>query len=435
MSVAAAIAVPAPPRWRWRVGGKVANAALAALIFLGAFVIDEPAPYELLLLPLIVIAAAFGLNLNRHFAPMVVLLLLYVAGGWLALTALPNPADGILYMGTTTLLAASAIFFAAVIAPAPEERLRVIGRAYIAGAAIAALLGLCGYFHLVPGAEIFTLYDRLRGPFKDPNVIGPFMVLPITLLFRDIVTDRLARSFGRLVVLLILLAAEFLTFSRAAWGMTIFAALLVTALAYGSEQRQTGRVRILAYSAVGILAAAILLVAVLSIPGVAKMFAQRAELVESYDAGSLGRFGRHALGFFLVQEHPLGIGPLAFSKIFGEDEHNMWLKGFTTYGWLGGFAYIALAVWTLAAALRLLVKQRPWQPFLQAAFAVFAGQILIHNVIDNDHWRHLFLLYGILWGIIAADRRYARDARREASHAKTTPVVDTVGWPPALPVR
>ena len=141
MSVAAAIAVPSPPRWRWRVGGKVANAALAALIFLGAFVIDEPAPYELLLLPLIVIAAAFGLNLNRHFAPMVVLLLLYVAGGWLALTALPNPADGILYMGTTTLLAASAIFFAAVIAPAPEERLRVIGRAYIAGAAIAALLG------------------------------------------------------------------------------------------------------------------------------------------------------------------------------------------------------------------------------------------------------------------------------------------------------
>jgi hypothetical protein len=412
LSVASAVSVGPRPRPSWRAGRTIGNLGLALLVFLGAFVIDEPAPYEVLLLPSIVIAISFGLTLNRHFAPMVALLLLYIAGGWLSLTALPEPTDGILYMATTTLLVASAIFFAAVIAPAPEERLRIIGKAYVAGAVVAALLGLAGYFHLFAGADIFTLYDRLRGPFKDPNVIGPFLVLPITLLFRAILADRLSRSLGRLVLLLILLAAEFLTFSRAAWGMTIFAALIVTALAYASEERAVGRARILAFAAIGVLAAATLLVAVLSIPGVSSMFEQRAELVESYDAGTLGRFGRHILGFFLVQAHPLGIGPLAFSKILGEDEHNMWLKGFTTYGWLGGFAYIALAVWTLAASLRLLVKPRPWQPFLQAAFAVYAGHLLIHNVIDNDHWRHLFLLYGILWGIIAAEKGYARDRRR-----------------------
>jgi hypothetical protein len=36
-------------------------------------------------------------------------------------------------------------------------------------------------------------------------------------------------------------------------------------------------------------------------------------------------------------------------------------------------------------------------------------------VIDNDHWRHLFLLYGILWGIIAAEKGFVRNVRREAS--------------------
>ncbi len=415
MSVASVGVVPAAPRLHWRAGRRVGDLALALLVFLGAFVIDEPAPYELLLLPLIVVAVTFGLRLNRDVAPMLALLLVYVAGGWLSLTQLPDPADGILYMATTTLLAASAIFFAATVAPAPEERLRLIGKAYIAGAAIAALLGLAGYFHLFAGAELFTLYDRLRGPFKDPNVIGPFMVLPITLVFRALLTDGLARSPGRVALLLLLLAAEFLTFSRAAWGMTVFAGLSVTILAYASEHRPAGRARILACAAIAIVAAAILVVAVLSVPGVAGMFEQRAELVESYDAGALGRFGRHALGFFLVQAHPLGIGPLAFSKLFGEDEHNMWLKGFTTYGWLGGFAYVVLVLWTLAASLRLLVKPRPWQPFLQATFVVYAGHVLVHNVIDNDHWRHLFLLYGILWGIIAADRGFVRDARRRTS--------------------
>jgi hypothetical protein len=65
----------------WRAGWRIGNLGLALLVFLGAFVIGEPAPYEILLLPSIIIAISFGLTLNRHFAPMVALLLLYVAGG------------------------------------------------------------------------------------------------------------------------------------------------------------------------------------------------------------------------------------------------------------------------------------------------------------------------------------------------------------------
>jgi len=35
-------------------------------------------------------------------------------------------------------------------------------------------------------------------------------------------------------------------------------------------------------------------------------------------------------------------------------------------------------------------------------------------VIDNDHWRHLFLLYGILWGAVAAEKLHLRSARAVA---------------------
>ena len=39
-----------------------------------------------------------------------------------------------------------------------------------------------------------------------------------------------------------------------------------------------------------------------------------------------------------------------------------------------------------------------------AAYIVFLGHILMASVIDIDHWRHVYLLIGILWGSIAADR-------------------------------
>ena len=37
----------------------------------------------------------------------------------------------------------------------------------------------------------------------------------------------------------------------------------------------------------------------------------------------------------MAMEHPLGIGPLVFGTIFGEDTHNIWLKTLMDYGWLG----------------------------------------------------------------------------------------------------
>jgi hypothetical protein len=46
---------------------------------------------------------------------------------------------------------------------------------------------------------------------------------------------------------------------------------------------------------------------------------------------------------------------------------------------------------------------------------------MIHNVIDNDHWRHLFLLYGMLWGAVAAERAYLRQRHRDAALRRRAP--------------
>jgi tryptophan-rich sensory protein len=64
------------------------------------------------------------------------------------------------------------------------------------------------------------------------------------------------------------------------------------------------------------------------------------------------------------------------------------------------------------AFLPLIFKSRPWTPFIQAVFAVFVAHLLLSVVIDTDHWRHLFMLYGLAWGLIAADKLERRNWRR-----------------------
>jgi hypothetical protein len=386
----------------------VGNAVIGILVFLSGFVLFEPAPSDLLLCAVVAFWAFAGLKLSRPMLPMIVLMLVYMAGGLLSLTQLDSFGRASVYMATTGFLIISSVFFAAVIQTDTERRLRTIERSYIASALVCAVLGILGYFDAIPYSATFTLYDRAKGAFKDPNVFGPFLVLPLAVLTRSVLTDRLHRTGWRLIGIFILFAGLFLSFSRAAWGMAIVSLLVVVLLAFISEQSEMKRLRMIAYLAAGLLALTILVSILLSLPAVQDLFGQRFRLFQEYDARRLGRFDRHLLGFFLIQEHPLGLGPFEFGKMMGEDEHNMWLKGFTAYGWIGGFAYIALVVWTFLIAVPLLLRSYPWTPFIQCVFAVYVGHLVVHNVIDNDHWRHLFLIYGLLWGAHALDYKAKR---------------------------
>ena len=389
---------------------KLGDRTIAFLVFISGFVIVEPSPYDLLLVAVIFVWACFGLKINRHFLPMTVLMLAYLAGGLLSLTQMDNIfGKPIAYMATSAFLIGSSIFYASVITEAPARRLEIIRKAYVAAAIVVSLVAILAYFNVLPHSDYFKLYERAKGTFQDPNVMGPFLVLPGTLLVRHLLTHRLRESRWQIVGLLIVLFAIFLSFSRAAWGLMTFTALAIAFLAFINEPRRLVRFRLVAYLVGGAAALTLLVGAIISIPTVRDLYVQRAHVVQSYDDARVGRFERHEIGFFLVQQKPFGIGPEVFGKIYGEDEHNMWLKGFTTYGWLGGFSYIILAAWTLAAAFPLLFRPRPWQPFIQCVYVVFVGHLFIHNVIDNDHWRHLFMIYGVLWGTMAAEKMMKRD--------------------------
>lgn len=387
------------------------NGALWFAIFLSGFVIQEPAPYELYLVFLSVVWLACGLKLRSEFGPLIICMMLYTAGGIAAIPLATKFGDAAMYIAVTGFLAVTSIFYAAILAETPE-RYRVIQTALIFGSLFVAFAGIAGYFNLFPGADFFTRYGRARGTFEDPNVFGPFLILPILLLMQGLFRRPLHLNGAAILFLPVLVLALFLSFSRGAWGAVVVASLILYVLALASERNAFKRGRLVAVGVFGLFAVIGLLGIALSIDSVAEMFQQRAKLVQEYDGARLGRFARYALGFELIMDKPLGIGALEFNKYFPEDEHNVYLKGFTTYGWLGGITYLFMAVWTVVALLGVIFKNRVWAPFAQCVFAALVAHLLLSLVIDTDHWRHMYMLYGLAWGFIAADKIEERRRQR-----------------------
>lgn len=402
---------PIPFRPQIAVLTLLGSAIVAFGVFLSGFVMSEPAPYELLMVVQVAVWFLLGLKISRAVAPLLAFLLVFNVGGILSLTVMQDLGTGPMYLAVSTFLALTSVFYAAIIEDR-HQRLRLIFQAWVAAAMITALLGILGYFHAFPGAEAFTLYDRAKGAFQDPNVFGPFLIAPALYLMHGLLTGKLSAAPLRVIGLLVIALGVFLSFSRAAWALFLFSAVALVFILLLKERTGAFRLKILLLSLTAVVLFVVAVVIALQFEQVRNLFLDRTTLVKEYDGGHLGRFARHRIGFLMMMEHPLGIGPMVFSNIFPEDEHNIWLKSLTTYGWLGFVSYVAMMVWTLAIGFRFLLRDRPWQPYLMIAWIVIVGHVIIGNVIDTDHWRHFYLLLGIVWGCGALEWRHQRALRR-----------------------
>ncbi|NRB31171.1 MAG: O-antigen ligase family protein [Rhizobiaceae bacterium] len=390
---------------RWSIG---------LIAFLGAFVINEPAPYELLLLVIMVLFLMFGMRLSGLALYLGILMIVFNIGGMLSMFTMPDYKEIPLYLAVSLFLGLSSVFWAAAIEN-NMGRLRVLMRGYVVGAAITSVLGIAGYFGAFPGAELFTLYDRAKGAFQDPNVFGPFLILPALYLTYGLLYRSVTLAPVRMAFLLIILLGLFLSFSRGAWGGLAIAGVIFYATLLMTEQSEQMRAKLILAGVLGIAALAGALIVALQFDAVYDMFEQRARVVQEYDGAQLGRFARHAIGFQWALENPLGIGPLEFGQILGEDTHNIWVKALMAYGWLGFFAYLTLTACTLVGGARLIGRIRPWQPYLLCIYATYVGHIVLAWVIDVDHWRHVYLLIGLIWGCMALEVNHQRKAAAGAA--------------------
>ncbi|MCX7305679.1 MAG: O-antigen ligase family protein [Hyphomicrobiales bacterium] len=392
----------------------ISSGAVAIGVFLSGFVIEEPAPYELYMAALMAIWALFGLRVSRPVAPLLVLLVLFNIGGMFSITQMADIRDTPLYIAVSLFLAFTAVFIASVVEARPALY-GLIFQAWVAAGVITSILGIAGYFALFPGAEIFTKFSRAAGTFQDPNVFGPFLALPGIYLLYLVITGNPLKMMLYAAPLLIVVAGIFFSFSRGAWGLFAAAAIMLTAALFLQSNSGKFRLRIVVMSIAAVALMIFAFLVILQIPGVSDMLTLRAHLAQDYDSARLGRFARYVIGFQMAMEHPLGIGPLEFGYLLGEDTHNIWLKALMDYGWLGFACWVVMIGWTVAGGFRILLRDRPWQPYLLCAYVVFLGHVALGSVIDTDHWRHFYLLIGLIWGAMALEYRHQRAQRSDAA--------------------
>lgn len=373
-------------------------------IFSGGLVLFEPSPYELTFLAVLPLAFVAGLGLYRSTFGLLAILVAFTPFALIAVFQVRynSVTDALIFSLVTVFLMVTSYFVANYVADATERRMRIVMRAYTLAAVLSAIVGTLAYLGVMPGAEIFTRYGRAKAAFNDPNVFGPFLVLPAMFALQRVLlaSGRTAVIAG--LVYMILFVGVFASFSRAAWGHFAVSSAIVLVLCFWLESGARDKVRILIMSLVGAAMLVVALAGLLSIPSVSALFEQRAA-GQNYDSGDTGRFGRQGYAFELALENPLGLGPGQFRNLrIIEEPHNVYVSVLHVYGWGGGALYYLLVILTVWKGMAALARPSPYRLIMIPLFATFAMLVVESAIIDTDHWRHYYLLAGLIWGVATA---------------------------------
>jgi hypothetical protein len=411
MAIAAApplrMAAPARPR---AAATPLTERLLLVVLFItvlaSSVAFIEPSPHDFLMGVLLVVALVAGVRFERALALPLLLLLVFNGGGLLSLLNVAGQEKTVQYTLTSIYLAVAALLFASLFAHNTMARLTSMRIAYVTTAVIASFLGMAGYFNLFGTEELFAPIGRAAAAFKDPNVFGPFLIWPILFGLERMLTRHI--RLADVIVTAILLFGLLLSFSRGAWFHFGLSATVMAVLAFLTAPTMRNRLRIFYLAVGGVLALGAILVILLSFPAIGAMFQERAHLINYYDVGAGGRFRLQELALGALLKFPNGMGPFEFARVHGLQQHNVYLQAFMVYGWIGGVTYLLLLIATLWVGLRSAFVRTPWQPYVITALAAFVGEVAEGPVIDTDHWRHFFLLLGMVWGLYTATLRQVR---------------------------
>jgi O-antigen ligase len=378
------------------------DAMLWLFIAAGCLVFVEPSPYEMLFPLLVLLFLPSGLSRNGAARPLVAFLLLYNFGGAAGLVPFLGDDVGQRFVAISCFMGLNAVFFAALVANDTERRLRVIRSAWIMAALFASVAAILGYFDVAGTAAQFAPVGRAQGTFKDPNVYATFLAAPIVFLVQLLMTGASRRPLLAALCLLVLLAGLFLSFSRGGWAVAAGSVLLMAGLTFMTTADFRLRSRILISTFVGAILVVALAALALTVAPIREVFLERWSLAQSYDVGETGRFGNQLNAIPLLLDSPNGMGPQRFYLTFGSDPHNVYVNAFASYGWLGGLSYLLLIAAALTACWNIVFTPSPWR---RHAIAVAAPLVLIivqGFQIDTDHWRHFYLLLGLVFGLLGA---------------------------------
>jgi hypothetical protein len=381
-------------------GDGVFQALVCLAMLLEVVVFVEPAPVDaavLFCLGLCVLLGKFSLAAVGDLP--LISLTVFALANLISMYDPPDPDRALWYLLVTLYLVGSWFFFVGLIGRyGPPLMARLINIYCLAGL-LSAVLGVGGYFHLLPFQDLLLMGGRARGLFKDPNVYGPYLV-PVALfaLTRSagVAGWRSKTAFGSLF--LVTVAAILLCFSRACW--INFAVALIVFLAGqlllpGVARQVRRRLRVVA---VAVAVSTVAVVLLLNVPAARNMLALRLTPtgLQNYDRV---RFATQSLALETAEQRPLGIGPGQSEVLFNYSTHSMYLRVLSENGAIALLALLIFIGATMARSIALIRRaENPWLREINVVvLATIAGHLVNSFVIDTVHWRHIWFIYSLPW--------------------------------------
>lgn len=365
---------------------------LSTYTFLSGFVFIEPSPAEIwftLTVPFLLLG--FKVRWSVIFATISLFLPLFLSSFiGLALYGVFNPRFFIIdiYLFSFFFVLSS---YASSLKKYAEKILDKLMISWSWAGAINILAGIFCYLtgrRTLLNANVVRFGIRLTGFFKDPNVLGPFLI-PVSVYFlMQFLKDR-GNKFANLTLFSFFSFGVLLSFSRAAWldyAVSMFFLIIMRL------QKRKMFLKILGITAILIIAFSVFwfLADKINFFGITlkDFFLSRLGL-QSYD---IGRFeAQHQFIEILSSTSALfGIGPGNY-EIYsaGFATHSLYARYIGERGLFGFSLFVVFWIFVLKKTIASRNKD-----FL---LPVLFGQLANSFFIDSLHWRHLWLIIALVF--------------------------------------
>ena len=210
-----------------------------------------------------------------------------------------------------------------------------------------------------------------------------------------------------IIKLIIIVSGLLLAFSRGAWLNFLVAFSLFMLLQIASARALRDKIRLVLLSVVLALTAATAVTLVIQNTAAGQQFFARAALFQDYDVARGGRFDTQAEVLRQIGANPIGVGPGMSPSWVGIEPHNLYLHVTLEGGWIAGISFCLFLLVSLKRGLLRVTADWRHRSDLQVVIAALCGTLLQSLFIDSTHWRHLWLLFAMLWALtIAFDREH-----------------------------
>jgi O-antigen ligase len=361
-------------------------------MIVSSIVLFEPAPYDLLMILFII--AGFLLSfykITKDTAIPLLTICIFLVSNLVSLFFVGNIGVSYLFTGITFYLALTWIALVGVGQFLRHENVQLIIKGFFISACISAGIGILAYLKVLPNEDLFLMYGRAKALFKDPNVFGPFLVMP-ALFALGMTESREATTFKEIVYFLsflVLTTGIIVSFSRAAWGnyaISLFLFLFILKREFIKKRIKTFTLLFL----IGIPA----LIYFIQTPIVEDLIVSRLGY-QDYDND---RFDTQRAAFTTGLLNPLGVGSGQSDSVFQYSPHSLYARVFTENGIIGLISVVVLVLLSIIKAYQSYWASRDENGNIYLViFAALIGLAFNSFFVDTLHWRNFWFLLALAW--------------------------------------